>query len=478
MATPSKTRSQILNGWGTADSGPINPQETIFSANIRALIESTKWVDEGIDSISTNAENDILTVTYSNGSIQTIALSKYVETVTIDDGVLTFRDVSGNVLAQSPKFATASQLEAEAAIRESADETLQSNLDSEALTRQNIDTQLQTNIDIEKNARIDQDTAIRTDLSKEVADREAADDILQANILREETEREAADNDLHSELNEEKLARQNGDNAEAASRSQADVILQTNIDSEESERISEDAAIRLDLAAEETARTAGDDNLQNQIDTFQTDLDAEEAARIAGDAALQSELERVEADLTTETSDRVAGDETLQNGIDTINSTLSSYSDRLDKIEAKTQAIVFSFDETEDYSVDFDEVSFILKPNGGAIGGNPTWEMFVRNDTEENLGVGFAGYYEYSSAGAQRKSVYEVLASGAETVSFDADNAGLGYGTANSLGTINFNVSTSLGSVFRVLVTCPSFLTSGDKNVTFTVQRISDVIVS
>ncbi|WP_086348779.1 hypothetical protein [Candidatus Enterococcus clewellii] len=458
MATPSKTRSQILNGWGTADSGPINPQETIFSANIRALVESTKWIDEGIDSITTNAENDILTIVYANGSTQTVNLPKYVETVEITEGVITFKDVSGNVLAVSPKFATFAELESEATDRKAADIALAADLAIETKARQDADTALQEYIDdeiaTEKAARKAADTTLQENIDAEAATRKSADDA-------EATTRKAADDQLAADLA-----------AEATARSQADVQLQANINDEAAERIAEDGAIRSELAQETTERKAADTELQ-------TKLIAEETARTQGDADLQTQIDTFQDKLDAEETARVDGDETLQTGIDTINSTLSSYSDRLDKIEAKTQVQTYNFDDTNAHVISMGEISFITRANGSNSNGYPTIHLFARNDTENDMGIGFAGYVEYDGAATQQtNSDYSTIASGSETNRFDIDNIGLGYGSSNELGTINFTVATSVGSVFKVLVTCPSFGSNGVKTVAFTVQRISDVIVS
>ena len=158
---------------------------------------------------------------------------------------------------------------AEAAAREAADTTLQSNIDAckeecagnlasvkselqsnidaEAALRQSADTQLQANIDTEATARSSGDSALSVSISEvsssvssiasNVSSIATSVSTIESNLTTEIANREAADTALQSNIDAEATTREEGDEAlqanidtEAETREKADEELQTQID--------------------------------------------------------------------------------------------------------------------------------------------------------------------------------------------------------------------------------------------------------
>jgi hypothetical protein len=55
-----------MSGGYAPNTGPIDPSKTIYSQNIKDLIASVKWHDEGVEAVS--YDEGVLTVTKADGS--------------------------------------------------------------------------------------------------------------------------------------------------------------------------------------------------------------------------------------------------------------------------------------------------------------------------------------------------------------------------------------------------------------------------
>jgi hypothetical protein len=186
--------------------------------------------------------------------------------------------------------------------RVSAENSLASSIASEQSSRISGDNSLQSRLSEEESARA-------SAVSAEAAARESADDSLEVALSEamssEVVARESADDSLESRLSEEESARMSGDTAEAAARSAAisseassrlsgDNSLETRLSEEESARASA-------VSAEESSRISGDASLASELSNLdgytldlRDDLDAEESARISGDNSLDARLDALE----------------------------------------------------------------------------------------------------------------------------------------------------------------------------------------
>ncbi|MFD1902477.1 hypothetical protein GQR36_25180 [Enterococcus termitis] len=147
MSTPTRTRDDIKNGWGTTGS-TITAGETIHAANINGLVDNAKWVNEGIDSIITNSGGNEWTIVNSDGTSDTVVLPSYVHYVTDNgDGSLAFYDIDNNLLLQTPQYAVEADVLNQYSIFENRFTAIESDITAEAQVRSDEDIILQQQID-------------------------------------------------------------------------------------------------------------------------------------------------------------------------------------------------------------------------------------------------------------------------------------------------------------------------------------------
>ena len=242
-------------------------------------------------------------------------------------------------------------INAEAAARSDADDSLDIKISDEAITRKNADDDLLSKITDETSARTSADSDLEDKISTEATTRKNADDDLLSKINAEATTRDNADTVLTNNLNGEISAREAADKTiktqigdEVAARKVADTTLEGKISDEVIARSNADTTLQNDITTEIDRATETENELASRITTIEdyvqdgtsatnqlvnkdyvdaisggtsAELAEEIAARKQGDTNLQTNI-------TTETNRAKKAEESLSSDINIINSKISA----------------------------------------------------------------------------------------------------------------------------------------------------------
>lgn len=214
-----------------------------------ASATATRAVALGADSVADQANTVSVGAAGAERRIVNVA-----NAVSANDAVNKAQFDAESALRQAAEATLQSNITAEAGLRAAGDAALQNAVTAEATTRAAADIALQNAVTAEATTRAAADTALQSAVDAETAARAAAVMTLQGAITTEATTRAAADTNL-----------QNAVNAEAATRAAAVTTLQNGLSAEAATRLAADNA-------EANARAAADNQLQTQINTLGTSL--------------------------------------------------------------------------------------------------------------------------------------------------------------------------------------------------------------